>query len=87
MKTLQMFIEQYQSLHQREQKSRQSVKNKYPQKNLPMNLTFSQLVLELKKNYEIEKREEMVKGLMSNPTHLDKIDVTPLENSSHKSKT
>ena len=79
MKTFHQFLhEDYKSLYQRDQEIRQSIKDNLPDEDVLRRLSYNGMMRKLKKYYDIEKKEELIKGLLSNPTHLDKIFVTPV---------
>ena len=79
MKTYQMFIEDYKSIHQRDQETRQSFKDILPDEEVLRSMSWNEMIRRLKLIYETEKREEIMKGLLSNPTHLDLIKNVPLK--------
>ena len=79
MKTYQMFVEEYKSLNQRDQETRQSFKDQVPDEEVLRSMSWNEMIRRLKRIYETEKREEIMKGLLSNPTHLDLIRNVPLK--------
>ena len=79
MKTFHQFLdEDYKSLYQRDQELRQSIKDNLPEEDVFRRLSYNGIMMRLKKYYDVEKKEELIKGLLSNPTHLDKVFVTPV---------
>ena len=87
MKTYHQFMEEYKSLHQRDQELEQSIKDNLPSEKVLRRMTYNEMIRRLKKIYETEKREEIMKGLLSNPTHLDLIMNVPLKGPTPKPKT
>ena len=79
MKTYHQFVEEYKSINQRDQETRQSFKDNLPDDELFRRMTYDEMIRRLKRIYEVEKREEIMKGLLSNPTHLDLIRNVPLK--------
>jgi hypothetical protein len=79
MKTYQMFVEDYKSLNQRDQESRECFQDNLPDEKVLKNMSWNEMIRRLKLIYETEKREEIMKGLLSNPTHLDLIRNVPLK--------
>ena len=80
MKTFHQFLgEDYKSLNQRDQETRQTFKDNLPSEDVLRGLSYNQMIRRLKRVYEVEKREELIKGLLSNPTHLDLIRNVPLK--------
>ncbi len=80
MKTYQMFVEDYyKSLNQKDQESRECFKDKLPDDEVLRSLSWNEMIRRLKLIYETEKREEIMKGLLSNPSHLDLIKNVPLK--------
>jgi len=73
MKTYQMFVEDYKSLNQRDQESKECFQDNLPEEEVLRNMSWNEMIRRLKRIYESEKREEIMKGLLSNPTHLDLI--------------
>ena len=74
-----MFVEDYKSLNQKDQESRECFKDKLPDDEVLRSLSWNEMIRRLKLIYETEKREEIMKGLLSNPTHLDLIRNVPLK--------
>ena len=74
-----MFVEEFKSLNQRDQDTRQSFEDKVPDDCFLRSLTYNEMIRRLKRIYETEKREEIMKGLLSNPTHLDLIMNVPVK--------
>ena len=79
MKTYQMFKEGYKSLNQRDQEGRECFKDNLPDEEVLRSMTWNEMIRRLKLIYETEKREEIMKGLLSNPSHLDLIKNVPLK--------
>ena len=79
MKTYQMFVEDYKSLNQRDQESKECFQDNLPEEEVLRNMSWNEMIRRLKRIYESEKREEIMKGLLSNPTHLDLIRNVPLK--------
>ena len=85
MKTYIQFLdEDYKSLHQRDQEIKQSIKDDLPDEDVLRKLSYDGMIRKLKRYYDVEKKEELIKGLLSNPTHLENIYVPPLRGSTPK---
>ena len=79
MKTYHQFVEDYKSLNQRDQESRECFQDNLPEEEVLRSMSWNEMIRRLKRIYESEKREEIMKGLLSNPTHLDLIRNVPLK--------
>ena len=79
MKSYQMFVEEYRSLNQRDQEMRQSIKDNLPTEDVLRRMSYNGMIRKLKRFYDIEKKEELIRGLLSNPTHLDLMRNVPLK--------
>lgn len=79
MKTYQMFVEDYKSLNQRDQEGRECFKDNLPEGEVLRKMSYNLMIRKMKQVYETEKREEIMKGLLSNPTHLDLIRNVPVK--------
>lgn len=87
MKSYNQFIQgDYKSIHQRDQEIKQSIKDNLPDEDVLKKLSYDGMIRKLKRYYDIEKKEELIKGLLSNPTHLENIFVPPLRGSRPKPK-
>lgn len=79
MKSYHQLIEEYKSLNQRDQESRECIKKNLPEDDVLRKMSYNLMIRKLKQVYETEKREEIMKGLLSNPTHLDLIRNVPVK--------
>ena len=79
MKSFKVFVEECKSLNQKEQEIKDSFKQKLPDDEALRSMTWNEMIRRLKLIYETEKREEIMKGLLSNPTHLELIRNFPLK--------
>jgi len=78
LKTYHQFNEEYKSLNQRTQDHSQTFRDCLPDDDVLRGMTYNEMIRRLKRIYETDKREVIVKGLLSNPTDLDLIRNVPL---------